>query len=130
MIPDSANAVSQLVAAPLTPKIKKTAYLPDLYDYLHNLEKQRSQNESLRLLYVAATRAERHLHIVSTVKLKEKKGELEIATPAKNTPLGDLWPVIESVFSEKIKYLRSTKQEHNRSKPSNFQPKIAAPKNT
>ena len=124
IIPDSANGASQLVAAPLMPKTKKTADLPDLYDYLHQLEKLRSQNENLRVLYVAATRAERHLHLVVTAKVKEKKGELSLITPPKNTPLGDLWPVVEPIFHAKFQDYNSEPLATNAAEIVAFIPKL------
>ena len=121
---ENAKGSSQLVAAPLIPKTKKMTYTPDLYDYLHHLEKLRSQNENLRVLYVAATRAERHLHIVVAAKVKEKRGELLLTIPAKNTPLGDLWPVVNPIFTEKFNAYKLQKHTKNEPDIVTFIPKL------
>ena len=85
-----------LVVAPLPPKgiskSKKEPVTP--YAYLQSLEKQRAQYEDARVLYVAATRAERCLHLLGAVKL-DKHGQ---ANPKKNTFLEMLWPVLVSDF--------------------------------
>ena len=85
-----------LVVAPLPPKgiskSKKESVTP--YAYLQSLEKQRAQYEDARVLYVAATRAERCLHLLGAVKL-DKHGQ---ANPKKNTFLEMLWPVLVPHF--------------------------------
>jgi ATP-dependent exoDNAse (exonuclease V) beta subunit len=85
-----------LVVAPLSPKgflkSKKEPETP--YAYLQSLEKQRAQYEDARVLYVAATRAERCLHLLGAVKL-DKHGQ---ASPKKNTFLEMLWPVLVPHF--------------------------------
>jgi len=88
-----------LVVAPLPPKgqakkhqAKKEQATP--YGYLQALEKQRAEYEDARVLYVAATRAERCLHLLGAVKL-DKNGQ---AKPKKNTFLEMLWPVVACDF--------------------------------
>ncbi len=85
-----------LIAAPLK---NKALHLnkgdTDVYDFLKCLEKQRAENELVRLLYVAATRAERQLHLIASVKVN-KKGELK---PIANSLLEVLWPVVAADFS-------------------------------
>jgi ATP-dependent exoDNAse (exonuclease V) beta subunit len=66
-----------------------------LYNYLGRLEKDKSRYESGRLLYVAATRAKRALHLLGTVK-RDKDDEMK-APPAISL-LALLWPVIEEEF--------------------------------
>ncbi|MEO6117831.1 MAG: UvrD-helicase domain-containing protein, partial [Methylotenera sp.] len=85
-----------LIAAPFTPKSasKKNAPL-SLYDYLKALEKERADNEIVRLLYVAATRTQRQLHIIASVK-KNSKGEIK---PIANSLLKVLWPAVEEDFN-------------------------------
>jgi ATP-dependent helicase/nuclease subunit A len=80
------GAGSQLVAAPWRPKHKRDG-LPSVYDYLQGLEQERGANEAARLLYVAATRAERRLHLVGAIK-PDSKGERK--APG-NTFLELLW---------------------------------------
>lgn len=93
-----------LIAAPLT--YKKSAYKkptpeaknapPSLYEFLKALEKERSDNEIVRLLYVAATRAERQLHIIASAETN-KDGEVK---PKANALLQVLWPAVEAEFSQ------------------------------
>src|SRR3989304_2242748 len=63
---DTRGSVTQLLAAPLIPKISRADNLPTPYDYIKALEEERAAHENLRVLYVAATRAERKLHLVAT----------------------------------------------------------------
>ncbi|MEQ1487433.1 MAG: UvrD-helicase domain-containing protein, partial [Methylotenera sp.] len=88
-----------LIAAPLTnkkpaPKAKNAP--PSIYEFLKALEKERSDNETVRLLYVAATRAERQLHIIASAEAN-KDGEVK---PKANSLLQVLWPAVEAEFSQ------------------------------
>jgi ATP-dependent exoDNAse (exonuclease V) beta subunit len=83
-----------LVVAPLPPKGKAKKEQATPYGYLQALEKQRAEYEDARVLYVAATRAERCLHLLGAVKL-DKNGQ---AKPKKNTFLEMLWPVVTPDF--------------------------------
>lgn len=86
-----------LVVAPYLPK-GHTAYAPSLvtpYDYLKKLEKERTAYEDARVLYVAATRAERCLHLLGAAKM-DKKGEIKAP---KNTFLEMLWPIVHPQFN-------------------------------
>jgi ATP-dependent exoDNAse (exonuclease V) beta subunit len=88
-----------LVVAPFIYKSKNKAEQVSVYDYLKSLEKQRADYEDARVLYVAATRAERCLHLLGVVS-PNKDDEL---LPKKNTFLEILWPVVAQEFSkEKI----------------------------
>jgi ATP-dependent exoDNAse (exonuclease V) beta subunit len=94
----------QLLVAPMPPRgigRAATAGGPSAYDYLKDLERRRSRNEDLRVLYVAATRARRTLHLVGTLVAGESGapgascGTASTsgarAKPPPNTPLSDLW---------------------------------------
>ena len=85
-----------LIAAPVHSKGSKNKGLPNLYDYIKNLEKIRSNNEVVRLLYVAATRSQRQLHLIASMQ-KNKDGELK---PVANSLLAALWPAVAKVFTE------------------------------
>ena len=61
-----------------------------LYDYLRKVESRKSSLERVRLLYVAATRAKKNLHLLGQAKLK-KNGEVSAET---RSMLGDLWPAL------------------------------------
>lgn len=66
-----------------------------IYELLRGLEKKRSDFEAMRLLYVAATRAVRELHLVASIE-KTQTGELN---PRANAFLSVLWPVVEHTFA-------------------------------
>jgi ATP-dependent exoDNAse (exonuclease V) beta subunit len=78
----------QLIAAPLKKRGQQDVVTP--YDYLAALERSRTAHEAARVLYVGATRAIRHLHLVG-VAGRNAKGE--IRAPA-NTFLDLLWPAV------------------------------------
>jgi ATP-dependent exoDNAse (exonuclease V) beta subunit len=83
----------QLVAAPLKRRGQKDEVTP--YDYLAALERSRAAHEAARVLYVGATRAIRHLHLVG-VATRNVKGEVK--APA-NTFLDLLWPAVADKFA-------------------------------
>ena len=68
----------------------------NIYSYIKSLEKIRESNELVRLLYVAATRTERQLHLIASVQVN-KDGEIK---PAANTLLQTLWPAVEAEFKQ------------------------------
>jgi ATP-dependent helicase/nuclease subunit A len=84
----------ELLAAPYVPKGLRDKAQVSAYDYLETLEAEREANEALRVLYVAATRAERVLHLVGVAN-QNAKGEIK---PTKNTYLDALWPVVQASF--------------------------------
>lgn len=83
----------QLLVAPVR-KVNKHAGI-GLYDYLHKLEQQRNRNESVRLLYVAATRAKQRLHLVGTIAETAKSERKPQATSL----LAQLWPCVQDYFT-------------------------------
>ncbi|MES2501561.1 MAG: UvrD-helicase domain-containing protein [Pseudomonadota bacterium] len=80
-----------LLAAPFAKKIKGQV---STYDFLKALETERIDNEAARLLYVAATRSIKKLHLVAVVK-KSQKGEIK---PVAKSLLSLLWPSVEAQF--------------------------------
>lgn len=73
---------------------------PSLYDALRRLEAARSAHEDERLLYVAATRAIRRLHLVGVAKLDADK-DGGVKPPAAGTLLRRLWPgLADKVFAD------------------------------
>ncbi|MCF8107088.1 MAG: UvrD-helicase domain-containing protein [Desulfohalobiaceae bacterium] len=66
------------------------------YRYLKGLKKQKSDHEEGRVLYVAATRAVKELHLLGHVTVDEKTKSLR--EPAGNSPLSCLWPAVEEIF--------------------------------
>ncbi|MFH1871900.1 MAG: UvrD-helicase domain-containing protein [Pseudomonadota bacterium] len=86
----------RLVAAPVNPRRGKKAGAPSAYDFLQRMERERSRNEEARVLYVAATRAVRRLHLVGVVRRDEMGAP---AAPRSASPLGRLWPLLEADFA-------------------------------
>jgi ATP-dependent helicase/nuclease subunit A len=84
-----------LIAAPLAQKGKVKSDAPTPYEYLKHLERTRAANEDARVLYVAATRAERCLHLIGAAKLNDN-GEPKAP---KNTFLELLWPHVYADFA-------------------------------
>jgi len=84
----------ELLAAPYIPKGARDKDKVSPYDYLEAREKERDANESARVLYVAATRVERKLHLVG-IASQNAKGEI---SAARNTYLDLLWDVVGPQF--------------------------------
>jgi len=86
----------RLVAAPVNARRANKAE-PTVYDFLQKLEQERKSNEEARVMYVAATRAVRRLHLVAGVR-EGKEGApedgTEFAPPLAGTPLARLWPTL------------------------------------
>jgi ATP-dependent exoDNAse (exonuclease V) beta subunit len=87
------GAGESLVAAPLKRRGAADG-TPTLYDYLRRLEAERSANEDARVLYVAATRAIRALHLVGVVA---PRADGTLAARA-GTFLGLLWGAVAGEF--------------------------------
>ena len=84
-----------LLMAPV--KASEEAASP-IYDFIAGLEQGKQRYEEGRLLYVAATRARKQLHLIGTAKVEEH----EALAPSGNTPLGQLWPVVHEVFQSHV----------------------------
>ena len=84
----------ELLAAPYIPKGARDKDKVSPYDYLEAREKERDANESARVLYVAATRVERKLHLVG-IASQNAKGEIGCT---KNTYLDLLWDAVGNEF--------------------------------
>ena len=67
-----------------------------IYDCLERLERRKNEHETARLLYVAATRARRQLHLLGCLK---RKDDGSIGEPAGGTFLKLLWPVVSHAFA-------------------------------
>lgn len=82
--------------------IKATADEKDpIYEYLRLEEKKRADFETARLLYVAATRAKKSLHLIASLHRDETSNEIK--KPAKNSLLAKLWPTLGKQFLKNIK---------------------------
>lgn len=124
---EDCNAVD-LVVAPYIPKGNtiQTANAVTPYDYLKMLEKERATHENTRVLYVAATRAERCLHLLGTAKI-DAAGKV---TAPKNTFLEMLWPIVQAQFNTEQVIKPSISKSANRASDvatinlENFKPQL------
>ena len=88
---------SQLLLAPINP----TGSDEDAtYEYIRKLDREKERHEDARLLYVAATRAKKHLHLLGDVSLNAEAEEPEPNSPRKGSLLATLWPAVEADFVE------------------------------
>ncbi|HYM48068.1 MAG TPA: 3'-5' exonuclease, partial [Burkholderiaceae bacterium] len=67
-------------------------------DYLRTLEQTRARNEEMRLLYVAATRAKRRLHLLGHVNVSVGAQGPQLREPAAGSLLNALWPAVEPIY--------------------------------
>ncbi|MCK6411539.1 MAG: UvrD-helicase domain-containing protein [Azonexus sp.] len=92
-----ADGQEHLLVAPLRSKVAtsdeggESSDGASLYDLLRRVENERSAHEDERLLYVAATRAIRRLHLVGVAKL-DPEADDGLKVPASGTLLRLLWP--------------------------------------
>lgn len=89
--PAEVAGTSELMVAPI--KAMGASGEDAITQYLNKVEQEKSRHESQRLLYVAATRAKKQLHLSFCLKVNEKTEE--VSTPPNNTLLGLLWPIIK-----------------------------------
>jgi ATP-dependent exoDNAse (exonuclease V) beta subunit len=70
------------------------------YAWLRRLDAERASHEAARLLYVAATRARRRVHLLGVVSLDRKgPGPARPRAPNANTLLAKLWPAVGPSFA-------------------------------
>ena len=93
-----ADGAEHLLVAPMKQK-GAVAGEATAYDYLKKLEAERAAHEAERLLYVAATRAIRSLHLVGVAVPDERKDD-GLKAPAAGSLLKLLWPgVAQPLFA-------------------------------
>jgi ATP-dependent helicase/nuclease subunit A len=68
-----------------------------IYEYLESIERRKSDQETARLLYVAATRARQNLHLLGCVRIKD---DGTTSNPKSDTFLKLLWPMIGEQFAD------------------------------
>jgi ATP-dependent exoDNAse (exonuclease V) beta subunit len=83
---------TELLFAPITESGSEET--DPIYRYLLRLEQRKADHESVRLLYVAATRAATELHLLGCASVKAD-GSI---SPASSSFLKILWPVVQSKF--------------------------------
>ena len=88
------NSGSHLLVAPPPPRTARHDLLGELVKFLL---RQRDEHESARLLYVAATRARRELHLIGHAWLHQTKSGVELKIE-KRSLLNHLWPAVKAEF--------------------------------
>jgi ATP-dependent exoDNAse (exonuclease V) beta subunit len=91
-----ANENAELILAPIQAVGEDNNAI---YDYIKRQHNVRMENENSRLLYVAATRAKKQLHLFFNLKTKESQ-PTEIKEPANNSLLQKLWCAIQTTVKE------------------------------
>ena len=91
-VPNDAGAPDLLLA----PVAEKGADAVALSDFLRRIDKIKDDHEAGRLLYVAATRARRELHLIGHTTV-DKQGRIN--QPCAGSLLLKLWPAVSECFS-------------------------------
>jgi ATP-dependent exoDNAse (exonuclease V) beta subunit len=103
-----------LVVAP----VARTGADPNpLYAWLAELERERLLQERRRLLYVAATRAERWLHLFGSSPLRDGENGPQLRSPAAGTALGLLWPAVSAQFAARLAECGAVEGEEPEARP-------------
>lgn len=98
--------------------IKAEGRDPDpMYRWIELLERERTTRERARLLYVAATRAKRDLHLLGTVQAKDDEGGLRLIEPRNGSMLRMLWLEVRAAF-EKRAHIPSTRMMNYEAVPT------------
>jgi ATP-dependent exoDNAse (exonuclease V) beta subunit len=109
---ESANDGSGLILAPARAAAEASE---PLESFVRGLERERSQLESARLLYVAATRAREELHLLGHAEaVVDESGTTTVRPPARAALLGILWPVICEAFEAAALAPRAERAERAR----------------
>jgi ATP-dependent helicase/nuclease subunit A len=82
----------QVLLAPVKPARENA---DPVFDYIWSLNKEKQQLETARLLYVAATRAKKRLHLCGHVSFAKNS---DTPKPLANALLATLWPAVEQHF--------------------------------
>ncbi len=115
-----------LVIAPVKQRRSTSDKRPTAYDYLRTLDAERESNESRRVLYVAATRAIRALHLVASATVQAKEEGDVLKPPVKGSPLAALWPAVETEFNTALTQWQAgaEQDEHDDNNFAEFVPKL------
>ena len=88
-------------------------------EYLKLLDKEKKHYEDGRLLYVAATRAKKRLHLLGHTKIDEGKEPVELKDPDKRSLLGSLWPAVKDEFQTLFANYDAESQQEENEVPTN-----------
>jgi len=91
----------ELLLAPLEAKGETKSHL---YNFLAEIDNEKDDHEMLRLLYVAATRARKQLHLLGKTKVANNE-----MTPEANSLLESLWPFLKDDWC-KAKFIPMQKE--------------------
>jgi ATP-dependent helicase/nuclease subunit A len=69
-----------------------------IYHYLRAEEDRKNKYETVRLLYVACTRARRSLHLIGHANTAEANGVTALSKPESGSFLDALWPAVQADF--------------------------------
>ena len=118
-----ADGREHLLVAPIRQKGEDKG-APTAYDYLKKLEAERAAHEDERLLYVAATRAIRNLHLHGVAVADDDKDD-GLKPPAAGTLLKLLWPgVAQAVFANALAETAATEVTPPAIDPASFVPPL------
>jgi len=70
-----------------------------IHEYIRALDRRKGDLENARLLYVAATRARRRLHLLGDAKRGDGADAGKVKGPKKGSLLAKLWPAVEGEFA-------------------------------
>ena len=88
----------QFILAPIRASGDKQA---PLYDYIRHADQVKQAYEDARLLYVAATRAKKTLHLIGHAAPRARGGE-RACQPEKRSLLRHLWPLVKQDYKEAL----------------------------
>jgi ATP-dependent helicase/nuclease subunit A len=84
----------------LAPIRERGADSDPIYRYIEQLQRETALLEDGRLLYVAATRACKRLHLLGHIGARGGDAGLRLSPPHRKSLLARLWPVVEPAFVE------------------------------
>lgn len=88
-----------------------------IYAYLSGIERQKAELESVRLLYVACTRAKQRLHLIAHVETKVENNVPVLSNPAHGSLLEHLWASVRPSFEIALERETAPAVETNAVKP-------------
>ena len=96
--PNAESGHRELLLAPVRETgAEEDVEADSIYRYVVLQDREKARQEITRLLYVAATRAERRLHLLGAVDVKRDDDDREyVAPPRAETLLAALWPAVKT----------------------------------
>ena len=99
----------QFILAPIRASGDKQA---PLYDYIRHADQVKQAYEDARLLYVAATRAKKTLHLIGHAALRARAGE-RACQPEKRSLLRHLWPLVKQDYEQALPEQQAPDEEED-----------------